>query len=107
MVVKSAGDLNNQLLSYFANVIPPSAYKIVADTFKQTTHASSGGKVLIGVMVALWSASAGTSAVQDALNAVHSVEETRPFWQARLQAILLTIAVAFLFTLALVALFLG
>ncbi len=107
MVVKSAGDLNNQLLSYFANVIPPSAYQIVADTFKQTTHASSGGKVLIGVLVALWSASAGTSAVQDALNAVHNVEETRPFWRARLTAILLTVAVGIFFTLALGALFLG
>jgi membrane protein len=107
MVVKSADDLNNQLLSYFANVIPPSAYQIVADTFKQTTHASSGGKVLVGVLVALWSASAGTSAMQDALNSVHSVKETRPFWRARLSAILLTVAVGFLFILALGALFLG
>jgi membrane protein len=90
-----------------ANVIPPSAYEIVADTFKQTTHASSGGKVLIGTLVALWSASAGTAAVQDALNAIHNVQERRPFWRARLVAILLTIAVGALFTLALAALFVG
>jgi membrane protein len=107
LVIKSAGDLNAQLLSYMANVIPPSAYEIVADTFKQTTHASSGGKVLIGTLVALWSASAGTAAVQDALNAIHNVQERRPFWRARLVAILLTIAVGALFTLALAALFVG
>jgi membrane protein len=107
LLIKSAGELNDQLLSYLANVIPPSAYQIVADTFKQTAHASSGGKVLVGTLVALWSASTGTSAVQDALNAIHSVEEKRPFWRARLTAILLTIAVGSLFILALGALFLG
>ena len=107
LVVKSAGDLNGQLLGYMSTVIPPSAYQIVSDTFKQTTHASSGGKVLLGALVAVWSASAGTSAVQDALNAIHSVEEKRPFWRARLTAILLTLAVGLLFTMALIALFLG
>ncbi len=107
LAAKSAGDLNEQLLSYFATVIPPTAYQIVADTFKQTTHASSGSKVLLGTLVAIWSASAGTSAVQDALNSIHSVAEKRPFWRARLTAILLTIAVGFLFAAALVALFLG
>jgi membrane protein len=107
LVVKSAYELNEQLLSYFANVIPPSAYSIVADTFKQTTHASSGGKVAIGILVALWSASAGTSAVQDALNSIHGVAETRPFWRARLSAILLTVGVGALFLLALGVLFMG
>ena len=107
LVVKSAGDLNGQLLTYMANVIPPSAYQIVADTFKQTTHASSGGKVVLGTLVAIWSASAGTAAVQDALNAIHNVEEKRPFWRARLVAIGLTLAVGFLFLLALLCLFLG
>ncbi len=107
LVIKSAYELNQQLLSYFANVIPPSAYAIVADTFKQTTHASSGGKVAVGILVALWSASAGTSAVQDALNSIHGVRETRSFWHARLVAILLTLAVGALFILALGALFVG
>jgi membrane protein len=107
LVIRSAADLNDQLLGYLANVIPPSAYQIVADTFKQTTHASSGGKVLLGTTVAVWSASAGTAAVQDALNAIHRVEEKRPYWRARLIAILLTVAVGILFILALGALLLG
>ena len=107
LATKSVGDLNEQLLSYLANVIPPSAYQIVSDTFKQTAHASSGKKVVIGLLVAIWSASAGTSAIQDALNGIHSVEETRPFWRARLTAIFLTIAVGILFIAALATLFAG
>ena len=107
LVVKRAADLNGQLLAYLSTIIPPSAFQIVSDTLKQTTHASSGGKVLLGTLVAIWSASAGTSAVQDALNAVHSIEEKRPFWRARLIAILLTLGVGALFIAALAALFLG
>ena len=38
------------------------------DTLRQTTHGSSGSKILAGLLAALWSASVGTSALQDALN---------------------------------------
>ncbi len=107
VIAKSASNLNEQLLNYMATMIPPTAFQIVADTFHQTTHASSGGKVLLGALVAIWSASSGTSAIQDALNSVYNVRETRPFWRSRLVAVVLTIVVGLLFTAALTALFLG
>ena len=107
LAAQSASDLNEQLLSYFATVIPPSAYKIVTDTFHQTTHASTGSKVLLGALVAVWSASVGTSAIQDALNSVYRVEESRSYVRARLSAVALTIGVSVLFMLALFTLFFG
>ena len=107
LVLSSASATYDKLLAYMAAVIPPSAFTIVADTFHQTAHASTGSKVILGALLALWSASAGTSAVQDALNSVYKVKEGRPFWRARLSAIGLTIVTALLFSLALATLFFG
>ena len=80
---------------------------LVIDTFKQTTSASTTGKATFGVIVALFSASFDISALQDTLNTVYKVKEGRPFWKARLQAIGLTVLVAFLIIGALLILFAG
>ena len=107
LMLSSASATYDKLLDYMATVIPPTAFQIVADTFHSTAHASTGGKVIFGALLALWSASAGTSAVQDALNSVYKVKEGRPFWKARLSAIALTIVITVLFSLALTALLFG
>jgi membrane protein len=107
MIASSGQAFSDRLIAYLATVIPPSGFQIVADTFNQTSHASSGGKVAIGIVVALWSASAGTTAIQDSLNSVYKVKESRPFWRARLVAIALTIAMAVLFMAALTVLLCG
>jgi membrane protein len=104
LVAGSGKALPDRLLAYLGSVIPASAYDVVADTFNQTTVASSGGKLILGVAIALWSASAGTAAIQDALNCVYRVKESRPFWKARLDAIGLTILVGTLLIVALTAL---
>jgi membrane protein len=107
LMVSSDSTLANDLLQYLGAVIPPSAFKIVADTLHQTTHGSSGSKILVGLLAALWSASVGTSALQDALNSVYDVKESRSFWKARLGALLLTIALIALFVGALAILLCG
>jgi membrane protein len=107
LVVSSGAAFSDRLLNYLGSVIPPSGFAIVSETFSQTTHASTGGKLLLGLAVALWSASSGTSAIQDALNAVHQVKEKRPYWKARLEAIGLTILVGVLSILALTILMSG
>lgn len=104
LVATSGRVFSDRLLAYLGSVIPPAAYQVVADAFNQTTVASSGGKLILGVAVALWSASAGTAAIQDALNCVYRVKERRPFWRARLDAIGLTILVGSLLIVALTAL---
>jgi membrane protein len=101
LVVASGHAFSDRLIAYLGTVIPPSAFSIVSSTLEQTTKASSGGKVVVGLLAALWSASAGTSAIQDALNSVHKVKEQRPFWKTRVQAIALTIAIVICFTAAL------
>lgn len=104
---KSSGKLYVQLLGKIGQLIPPTAFALVTQTFQQTTSASTPGKVTFGLLFALFSASVGLSAVQDTLNAIYRVKETRPFWKARLQAIGLTLLVAAIVLAALLALFSG
>src|SRR5919199_1218593 len=54
-----------------------------------------------GFLAALWAASNGMGAISESLNIAYDVEETRPWWKARLIAICLTIALAVLIIIAL------
>ena len=83
------------LLNYLAIVIPHSAFQMVLDTFNQTTQSASEGKIIFGLVAALWSASVGFAAIQDTANIVYKVKETRPYWKAKLQAIGVTILLSF------------
>ncbi len=101
LVVRNTSQLYVKLLDYLALVIPPSAFAIVLETFNKTTAGSSGGKITLGLAAALWSASVGFSAIQDTLNTVYKVRETRPYWKARGSAILVTVLLSLLITITL------
>jgi membrane protein len=107
LIAQSSGPLYFKLLAKIGQLIPPSAFALVTQTIQQTTQASTTGKVTFGLVFALFSASVGISAIQDTLNTVYKVKETRPFWKARLQAMGLTLVVAALVILALLVLFGG
>ncbi len=107
LVAQSSGQLYVRLLSRIGQLLPPSAFALVTQTFQQTTSASTPGKVTFGLLFALFSASVGISAIQDTLNTVYKVKETRSLWKARLQAIGLTVMVSVLVVLALLTLFSG
>ena len=107
IALRGATGIYEKLLNYLAMVVPPSAYQLVIDTFNQTTQAASSGKITLGLAAALWSASVGFSAIQDTLNLVYKVKETRPYWKARGSAILVTILLLALITLNLADLLIG
>jgi membrane protein len=88
----------DRLLHYMSVVIPPSAYGIVFETFNEITAHSNGRKVTFGLAAALWAASAGFSAVQDSMNSVYKVKETRPYWKVRGAAVLISTLLSLLIT---------
>ena len=104
MAARSAPQIYNSLLLYLAIVVPPAALSTVLQTFNQTTTAASSGKLTFGLVAAIWSASVGFSAIQDSLNVVYGVKETRPYWKARLSAIGVTIILSVLMTVILATL---
>jgi membrane protein len=91
-------------LGYLAIVIPHDALGTVLETFNQTTVAATGGKLTFGLVAAIWSASVGFSAIQDSLNVVYRVKETRSYVGARLSAIGVTMILMVLVTLMLASL---
>ncbi len=91
MLAGPGSQLRESLLKYLGTTMPNAAYGIVEKTLQETSRASSGGKLALGSILALWSASAGMAALQDTLNAVYGVKEGRPLWKSRGLAIVLTI----------------
>jgi membrane protein len=101
LAARSASKIYYSLLEYLALVIPHDAMGTVLDTFNQTTASSSTGKITFGLAAAVWSASVGFSAIQDSLNVVYKVKETRSYFAARLSAIGVTVILMVLVTLIL------
>lgn len=101
LAARSASSIYDKLLHYLAIVIPQAAMGTVLSTFNETTAAATSGKLTFGIVAALWSASVGFSAIQDSLNTVYKVSETRSYFRARLSAIGVTIVLAILVTFTL------
>ena len=104
LAARSASRFYYTLLGYLAIVIPHDALGTVLETFTQTTVAATGGKLTFGLAAAIWSASVGFSAIQDSLNVVYKVKETRSYFAARLSAIGVTMILMVLVTLMLASL---
>ena len=104
LTARHASEDYELLLHYMALAIPPSAFNIVLVTFNQITASSSGRKVTLGFAVALWAASAGFSAIQDSMNAVYRVKETRAYWKVRGAAVLISTLLSLLLTAILASL---
>lgn len=91
LIARSAASIYDRLLHYLTLLIPTQAFGIVLHTFNETAAHATSGKITFGLIAALWSASVGVSALQDTLNAVYKIEESRSYIKARLEAIGLTI----------------
>ncbi|HET6219956.1 MAG TPA: YihY/virulence factor BrkB family protein [Acidobacteriaceae bacterium] len=104
LAARSAFHIYENLLQYLSIVAPPAALGTVLEAFNQTTAAASSGKLTFGLVAALWSASVGFVAIQESLNVVYRVKESRPYWRARLSAIGITFILAIVVTLMLASL---
>jgi len=101
MVARSAHRYYDQMLSNLSFVIPGPALAAVLNTFNATAAAASSSKVTLGTIATLWSASVGISAIQDTLNVVYKIKDSRSYIVARIHAIGLTILLSVIVTLGL------
>ncbi len=101
IAARSASQVYYSLLGYLAIVIPPAALGTVLETFNQTTASATSGKLTFGLVFAIWTASVGFSAIQDSLNVIYRVKETRSYLGARFSAIGVTVILMILVTLML------
>jgi len=98
LAARQASHIYDSLLHYLALILPGGAYTMVIQTFNQTAAASTGGKITLGLVAALWSASVGFASIQDGMNTVYKVRESRPYWKARGAAILVTLLLSVMVT---------
>ena len=101
VIVGQNPQFQNQLYGYIARVMPGDASSLVTKTVHEITTQTSGLKLMIGIVGALWSAAGGMSALGSSLNAAYDVTENRPWWKRQLTFLLLTIGVAVLVIAAL------
>ncbi|MEX2262897.1 MAG: YihY/virulence factor BrkB family protein [Bryobacteraceae bacterium] len=99
--------LREDLLAYLENVAPPAAYELIYNTLLQITEGASARLLSFSILAALWAASTGMLAVMDSLNRAYAVEDSRPWWKARLVAIGITLAYSVAVIVALVLVLYG
>lgn len=107
LILTSADDLRGELFLYLRQVMPISAYQLVFNTIEEVRESSSSGKLTVGILVAIWAASAGIDNIRIALNGVYNLTESRPWWKTKLLALGLTLGLGILFTFALGIIFYG
>jgi membrane protein len=101
LAARSADRIYEKLLQYLSLVVPTAALGTVLETFHETTAVATSGKLTFGLIAAIWSASVGISAIQDTLNIVYKIQDTRSYFKARIYAIGLTIVLTILVSLIL------
>ena len=98
---------NLELMLYMRRIVPPAAFGLVQSAFTSTTKAASGSTLTLGALATLWSAAYAMSSAQTVMNVIFRIKETRPFWKAKLIAVLLTLVIFVLVVLAMLLLILG
>src|SRR5215204_256872 len=107
LILVSADDLRLELFSYLRQIMPYSAYILVQKTILEVTENSSGGKLTFGLVIALWSASAGMDSMRIALNHVYKLKETRSWWMTKFESLLFTLLLIVLLLFVLGTVFYG
>lgn len=101
VILNDKQDLQEELFLILGQVMPASAYDLVKNTLDEVTKNASGGKLSFGILVTLWSASAGIDNMRSTLNEVYNLKETRSFIRAKLTSLALTLVVGILILVAL------
>jgi membrane protein len=100
-------NLQQRMIAYLADVMPPAALQLVVATLDEITKGRGTGKLSLGILLALWAASSGVNALAQALNSAYAVKETRPWWKVRLISLGMTVAISILIVSALMLVLYG
>jgi len=82
------------ILDSASRYLPAEAFTLVERTVRGLLARPRSGLVSLGAVLALWSASSAFGALINGLNRAYRVTDPRPWWQVRLFAIGLTVALS-------------
>lgn len=105
-LVGDSEKLVDQVLDVASSLVPADAMATLTPLVEQVVGGSdrAGFALVVGVVVALWSASGYVGAFGRAMNRIYEVEEGRPVWKLRPAMLLVTAAVVLMAALVVVAL---
>ncbi|MGH9238550.1 MAG: YihY/virulence factor BrkB family protein [Vicinamibacterales bacterium] len=87
-------NFTDEVASLFGRIAPPEMVTLIREQMARLANGNDGGIFSIGLAGALWSSSAAMVAMIDAMNRAYDIEESRPWWKARITAVLLTVGLA-------------
>src|SRR4051812_12823828 len=93
-------NLTDDVVRLFGNFVPAEMITLIQDQMVKIGEGRNGGLLSIGLLGAIWSSSGAMVAVSSAMNRAYDIEEGRPWWKVRVQAIALTVALAVFVLLA-------
>jgi membrane protein len=88
-------NLTDETARLIGPFVPSSAVDLLREFMVRIGESRDTGLLSIGLVVALWSASAPMVAVVNVMNRAYGITETRPWWKVRGTAILLSAGLAF------------
>ncbi len=91
----------------FTRILPGTAHQLIDRTLREIIQSGGPLKMSFGIIVSLWSASMGMSAVMDTLNAAYKVKETRSLFKQYTIAIGLTLGLTLLVVFSVLVVVLG
>ncbi len=89
-------ELRFDLLSYFADFLPPIAFQLLSHTIDELAENASKGNLTIGIVSVLWFASGGISSMISGLHWAYRVKDNRSWIKVRVIAIGMTLFIAVL-----------
>jgi membrane protein len=103
----SGSQLTNLLYSLLGQVLPAGVGDLISKTMSGIVNGSGGGKMTIGIVLGLYSASSGTAAKISGLNAAYELHDRRSWLHVRAIALGLTLGMAALSLAALAIVLFG
>ncbi len=95
------------LLLYISEIVPDSLVPVIEDTIKQFILYRSTALVSVGGLVTLWSAGTAVNALTRGIHMAYNSKYIKPFWQARVIALVYTVLLAVLLIVLMVGLVFG
>jgi membrane protein len=101
------GKLPYDLVSHFADFLPPTAFQLLRRVANEVLAHASRGKLTFGIVSAVWCISSSITTMISFLNAAHGVRETRSWLKVRAIALGLSLLISTLLLTALFMLLVG
>lgn len=103
----SGSQLTDLLYSGLSRVLPAGVGDLISKTMNGIVQGAGGGKMSLGIVLGLYSASSGTASMISGLNAAYELHDRRSWLRVRIISLVLTIVMAALSLAALAIVLFG